>query len=313
MNVFFATKVNPKLSELLTVAGMSCHQHMLKNSKELLPLLSNFEGVIINSRFNIDRKFIDALPQLRFIARVGAGMENIDVEYLYEKKIACFNSPEGNRQAVGEHTLGLLLNLMNNISIASTEVRSGLWKREENRGMEISGKVVGIIGYGNMGSSFARCISGLGANVIAYDKYKFQYSDAFVKETSMDEIFETADILSLHVPLTHETHYLVNEDYINSFNKNIYLLNTARGQVVNSKALVAGLLSKKIRGAGLDVLEYEAGNFERLNFSEDPTMQYLLTASNVIITPHIAGWSVESDVKHAEVLAKKILNFFGNE
>jgi D-3-phosphoglycerate dehydrogenase len=313
MKVFVATRVNPLLSNQLMADGIHCVHQVLKNSDELLPLLPDFDGVIINSRFVIGKNFIDALPRLKFIARVGAGMENIDVDYLKEKNVACFNSPEGNRQAVGEHTLGLLLNLMNKISVASSEVRSGIWKREENRGIEINGKVVGIIGYGNMGSSFARCISGLGATVIAYDKYKFQFSDAFVKEASMDEIFETADILSLHVPLTNETKYMVDQNYIHSFKRNIFLLNTARGQVIDSKALVSGLTSGKIRGAGLDVLEFEAANFEKMNFSEDPILKYLLAAPNVIITPHIAGWSVESDIKHAEVLAKKILDFFRNE
>ena len=313
MKILIATRLNLLFSELLSASGMHCHYKIFKDSEEMLPFLFDYEGVVINSRFVIDKNFIDALPRLKFIARVGAGMENIDVEYLKEKNISCFNSPEGNRQAVGEHTLGLLLNLMNHLSVSSNEVRKGLWKREENRGIEIQGKVTGIIGYGNMGSSFARCISGLGATVLAYDKYKFNYSDAFVRETDMNEIFERADILSLHVPLTDETRYLVNEEFINSFRKNIFLLNTARGQIVNSKELVAGLISGKIRGAGLDVLEYEAGNFEKLNFSKDHAMQYLLTASNVIVTPHIAGWSVESDVKHAEVLAKKILDFFRNE
>ena len=283
----------------------------MSNSGELEAEISGYEGIIINSRFVIDKTIIDKAPLLRFIARVGAGMESIDVDYLGLKGILWFNSPEGNRQAVGEHTLGLLLNLLNKLHIADRQVREGKWLREENRGTELSGKTIGIIGYGNMGSAFARCLYGFDLNVIAYDKYKTNYSDEFVCEKSLKEVFSQADIVSIHVPLTDETRYMVNNSFIKSFQKNFYLLNTARGSMLKTADLVENLKTGKVLGAGLDVLEYESPSFEKLSFADYPApMQYLVKAPNVILTPHIAGWSVEANYKHAKVLAEKILNAF---
>jgi D-3-phosphoglycerate dehydrogenase len=258
----------------------------------------------------MNRQLIDKATNLKFIGRVGAGMESIDVAYAESKGIKCFNSPEGNRDAVGEHALGMLIAVMNNFLHADKQVRNGEWKREENRGVEIKGKTIGIIGYGNMGSAFAKKLKGFEANVIAYDKYKFNYSDEFVKEVSLEEIFENSDILSLHVPLTDETHYMLNASFINKFKKKFWLINTSRGAVVNTNDLVAALKSGKVKGAALDVIEYEETSFETLSGKDLPdAWKYLISSDKVILTPHIAGWTVESKIKLAKVLAEKIIAY----
>jgi len=240
-------------------------------------------------------------------------MESIDIAYAQEKNVSCFNSPEGNRDAVGEQALGMLLSLMNNLNRADRQVRNGEWIREENRGFEIKGKTIAIIGYGNMGSSFARKLKGFEANVIAYDKYKQNYSDEFVQESSWNEIVEKADILSLHVPLTEETRYLINNSLIGKFKKDFWLINTARGPVVNTADLVLALKSGKIKGAALDVIEYEETSFESLSLKNMPApWKYLVNNDKVILTPHIAGWTEESKEKLATVLAHKIIAFMKN-
>lgn len=306
MKILIASKIHAHFMEEMQKAGYECEVNILKNSEELEPLIADYQGIVVNSRFIIGKELIDKAKQLKFLARIGSGMESIDTAYLEQKGIRWFNSPEGNRQAVGEHTLGLLLNLLNKINIADKQVRKGLWIREANRGTEISGKTIGIIGYGNMGSAFARCLNGFDANVFAYDKYKSGYSDEFVCEKTMDEIFEQADVVSMHVPLTEETHYLVDDSFINSFRKNIYIINTSRGKVLNTSDLVANMKNGKVLGVALDVLEYESQSFEKIGLEKFPEpMQYLIQAENVILTPHIAGWTVESNVKHAQVLAEK--------
>ena len=233
-------------------------------------------------------------------------MDAIDVDYAEEKGIACINSPEGNRDAVGEHCLGLLLALFNKICIADSQVRKGLWLREDNRGLEIKGKTVGIIGYGNMGQSFAKRLSGFDCKVIAYDKYKTNYSDAFAQEVSLEEIFSQSDILSFHTPLTSETKYMFNKDFISNFKKPFYLLNTSRGKVVNTKDLIEALNEGKILGAGLDVLEFEAFSNELQDTPRE--LQDLFSRTNVVLTPHVAGWSVESNYKLSYFLAEKIIS-----
>ncbi|MCK9613366.1 MAG: NAD(P)-dependent oxidoreductase [Bacteroidales bacterium] len=311
MNILIASKIHPHFIEKMLQAGHKCVENIMKDSSELEQEISKYEGIVINSRFVIGKELIDKAIQLKFLARIGAGMESIDTEYLEKKGIRWFNSPEGNRQAVGEHTLGMLLNLLNKINIADRQERQGQWIREANRGTEISEKIVAIIGYGNMGSAFARCLHGFDANVIAYDKYKKDYSDDFVCEKTLEEVFEYADIVSMHVPLTDETHNMVNDAYINSFKKNIYLINTSRGKVLNTEDLVKNMKSGKVTGAALDVLEYESSSFEKIGLKNFPEpMQYLVNADNVILTPHIAGWSVESNLKHAQVLVEKILNCY---
>jgi D-3-phosphoglycerate dehydrogenase len=237
-------------------------------------------------------------------------MENIDVMAAERQGVKCFNSPEGNRDAVGEHTLGLLLSLMNQLGRADREVREGKWKREENRGTEIKGKTIGIVGYGNMGSAFAQRLKGFEAKVLSYDKYKTNYSDGNTSETSMEEIFDQADILSLHVPLTEETKFMCDSAYFERFRKNIWFLNTSRGPVVNTADLVNQMSSGKIIGAGLDVLEYEDSSFENLSGHFPEAFRFLMNSDRVVLTPHIAGWTEESNKKLAQVLVDKILQAF---
>lgn len=305
--VLFIDNAHPLLSENLTALGFQCDyfEHFARSDYE--SVIHNYEGVIIRSKIKIDKSFLQKAENLKFIGRVGSGMENIDVSFAESKGIRCINAPEGNRSAVGEHTLGLLLMLLNNLAKADKEVRQGLWIRKGNTGIEIEGKTIGIIGYGNMGSAFAKRLSGFGAKVIAYDKYKFGYADQYVKEAELEELFKYADIVSLHVPLTPETEYMVDEKFIDSFQKPIYLINTARGKVVNTEALVKHLKSGKIKGAALDVLEYENYSFENIENQNIPnTFKYLIDADNVVLSPHIAGWSHESAQKMAEVIVEKI-------
>lgn len=274
----------------------------------IIKVVGDVYGIVIRSRINIDKPFIDSAISLKFVARVGAGMETIDVDYCEAKGIKCLNSPEGNRDAVGEHTVGMLLSLLNNLNRADRQVKVGEWNREKNRGRELGYLTIGIIGYGNMGSSLAKKLSGFGCKVIAYDKYKKNYSDGFCEEVSFDEIFEKADVLSLHVPLTDETKYMVDENFISRFKKPIILLNVSRGPVVKTSALVEAMKSHKIIAAGLDVIEYEKTSFEKtVKMTDKEDFKYLASCDNVIMTPHIAGWTVESKIKLAQVLLDKIL------
>ncbi len=308
--ILIIDKTHPILVEKLNNNAFACVDFTGNSYEELSAIIHNYIGIIIRSRFSIDRNLIDKATNLKFIGRVGAGLESIDLEYAESKNINCINSPEGNMDAVGEHAVAMLLNLYNRINIANQEVKLGEWNREENRGMELSGKTVGIIGYGNMGSAFAKKLSGFNCKVISYDKYKHNYSDEYTQESSLDDIFSNADIISFHVPFTEETHYYFDGDFINSFAKNILILNTARGKVVKTSSLVKALESGKVIGAGLDVLEYEKSSFEGLaNKTNLPAdLVYLLNAENVIITPHIAGWTHESKIKLAEILADKIIS-----
>lgn len=280
-----------------------------ETKQEIQQFISEYCGIVIRSRFNIDKEFIDKAENLKFIARVGAGMESIDTQYCAKKEIACLNSPEGNKNAVGEHSIAMLLSLLNNLPKADKEMKQGIRKREENRGFELENKTVAIIGYGNMGSSFAKKLSGFDCEVIAYDKYKKNYSNQFVRETDYSEIFEKADILSLHLPLTEETRFLVNSEFLSKFKKKIILINTARGSIVKTSDLVNALKSGKILAAGLDVLEYEEDCFEiTKDISNNADYQFLAKSDNVILTPHIAGWTHESKIKLAEILVDKIIN-----
>ena len=308
--ILFIDTTHPCMKAMFEANGFSCDDGTKKTKEEIISLIENYSGIIVRSRITIDKNFIDKAVSLLFIGRVGAGMENIDVEYAEKKKIKCFNSPEGNRDAVGEQALGMLIALMNNFLRADKQVRSGEWKREENRGVEVKGKTIGIIGYGNMGSAFARKLKGFEANVIAYDKYKFNYSDEFVNEVSLEEIFENADILSFHVPLSEETRYMFNKSFINNFKKDFWLINTSRGPVVKTDDLVSALKSGKVKGAALDVIEYEETSFETLTTKELPeAWKFLISSDKVILSPHIAGWTEESKIKLATVLAEKIISY----
>jgi D-3-phosphoglycerate dehydrogenase len=299
------------LEEGLLSAGFDCDYFFDLTFDRLKEIIKNYSGIIVRSRFLLDRDLLSRAHNLSFIGRVGAGMEGIDLNYANHNGIRCFNAPEGNRNAVGEHAMGMLLALMNKMVTADEEVRNGIWKREENRGFELEGKTIGIIGYGNTGGAFAKKLSGFDCKVLAYDKYKSGFSDDYVSEVDMDVIYSKADILSLHVPLTDETNYLVNTDYLGRFQKNIWLINTSRGKVVNTTDLVDALKSGKLLGAALDVLEYESLSFESLGDDDLPgPYTELLASDKVILSPHVAGWTHESKMKLATVIVNKILKEF---
>jgi D-3-phosphoglycerate dehydrogenase len=269
---------------------------------ETLVAISGYDGIAVRTKFRIDKELMDAAPGLKFVARAGAGLDNIDEAYAQEKGIQLINAPEGNRDALGEHAVGLLLSLINNYRKSDIEIRNGIWDREGNRGWELKGKTVGIIGYGFMGSSFARKLSGFEVKVLAYDKYKTGFSDAYAQECSMEEIVKHSDVLSLHIPLTAETRQMVNAEYLYHFKKNIFFINTARGEVVNTQAVLDAIESGKILGAGLDVLEAE----KFPNLAEQPWYAALKESPKVLLTPHIGGWTVDSYRKISEVLADKL-------
>ncbi len=308
IRVLLADSNHPILIEVLQSAGFICDAYWDKTPQELIKILPEYQALVIRSKFKISREVIDQCSQLRCIGRVGAGMENIDVSYAESKGVKCLSVPEGNRDAVGEHAVGMLLMLLNKLKKADNEVRNGIWLRAENRGTELGTLTVGIIGYGNMGSAFAQKLRGFGCNVLAYDKYKKEFADSFVEEVSLDELMERVDILSLHVPLTQETNYMVNKDFIHKFKKNIYVINTARGPCIKTKDLVDALKSGKVLGACLDVLEYESFSFEKVDFEKIPEdYSWLLQSDKVILTPHIAGWTHESNYKMSKLIAEKML------
>ena len=305
LKILFIDTIHPFLKQELEKQNHICDTAYDKSKVEIEGIINNYQGTIIRSRFKIDKQFINCSSNLQFIARAGSGLENIDVDYAENKNIHCYNAAEGNRQAVAEHALGMLLSLFNNLNKADQEVRNGIWEREGNRGIELAGKTVAIIGYGNNGSAFAEVLKGFNMKILAYDKYLTDYPHKSSKETIRKE----ADIVSLHIPLTEETTYLVDDNFINSFAKDFYLINTARGKCVNTKHLVASLENGKVRGACLDVLEYEKTSFENLSkegLTDD--MKKLIDSKNTIISPHVAGWTTESNMKIAEVLLEKIIS-----
>jgi D-3-phosphoglycerate dehydrogenase len=310
MKILFLDSNHPLLHETLINKGFDCHLHYDLTEQQIINILPEYDGVVLRSKIKFTKELIDVAKRLKFIARVGAGMENIDVVYAQNKGIKCIHAPEANRDAVAEHAVAMLLTLFNNIIKADYEVRNGKWLREENRGEELMGKTVGIIGYGNMGSAFAHRLQGFGVEVLAYDKYVKNFGNNLVKEVLLDELFEKADILSLHVPLTEETYYMINDSFINSFKKDIYILNTARGKCLNTEHLVKNLKTGKVKGACLDVLEYETVSFESLALANLPEPFIELTKmKNVVLTPHIAGWSYQSHIKLAKCIAEKIINY----
>jgi D-3-phosphoglycerate dehydrogenase / 2-oxoglutarate reductase len=308
MKILFIDSNHSSLHKALEKAGHECDLNYNWTKDQIIDNVHLYDGIVIRSRIKITKEIIDKAVNLKFIARAGAGMENIDVAYAESKNIKCICAPEGNKDAVAEHAIGMLLSLFNNLSRADKEVRTGKWIREGNRGIELMGKTVGIIGYGNMGSAFAERLKGFGVNVLVYDKYKKNFGNEFIREASLEDIFEKADILSLHTPLTDETHYMINDEFIGRFKKNIYIINTARGKCMNTADLVKNLRSGKVAGACLDVLEYEVVSFEGLDTKELPeAFQYLIQSDKVIFSSHIAGWTHESNEKIAKILAEKIL------
>lgn len=309
--ILFVDTVHPLIEMEFSEMGFQCEQFSGNTKEELGLIIHKYFGIIIRSKLRIDNYILEKAKELKFIGRVGAGMENIDVELAEKIGVKCFNSPEGSRDAVGEQTIGMLLSMLNNLYVADRQVRQGKWIREGNRGTEIKGKIFGIIGYGNMGSAVAQKLKSFDADVIAYDKYKFDYSDEYVRECTLDEVFEKSNIVSLHVPLTNETNYMVDDKFLNNFRKNIFLINTSRGKVVKTSDLVKNIKSGKIKGAALDVLEYEDLSFENLNKENLPKdFKFLINSDKVILSPHIAGWTFESKYKLAKVLVNKIREAF---
>ena len=305
--ILFIDSAHPILQTELERDGFQCDNFPGYSRAEYERIISAYIGVIIRSKIELDRDFLSMARNLKFIARVGAGMENIDTDYAIKQGIACLNAPEGNRDAVGEQAVGMLLTLLNKLLLADREVRKGIWEREKNRGAELGGKTVGIIGYGNTGGAFARKLSGFDVQVLAYDKYKTDFSDAYVQQSTMETLYKRCDVVSLHVPLTEETHYLVDDAFIRRFHKPFYLINTSRGTVVRTVDLVANLERGKVLGACLDVLEYEELSFENLGSEHLPeTFRKLVSRQDVVLSPHIAGWTVESNYKLAMTIVEKI-------
>jgi len=298
---------HPLLKQGLLDLGFQVDEEYHSSKQDIEKIISGYDGIVIRSRFPIDKEFLQKAKNLKFIGRVGAGLENIDIPVAQKQNITLINAPEGNRNAVGEHTLGLVLNLFNKINKADKEVRQGIWQREANRGLELDGKTIGIIGYGNMGKAFAKKLKGFDVEVLAYD-IKPDVADANARQVDLPELFEKTDVLSLHVPHTPLTNKMINTEFINQFKKPFWLINTARGTVVDTAALVEALENGTVLGAGLDVLEYEKSSFENM-FEQDnfpDAFRRLIQMNQVILTPHIAGWTQESKVKLATVILKKI-------
>jgi D-3-phosphoglycerate dehydrogenase / 2-oxoglutarate reductase len=301
---------HPLLWEQLENSGFQNFEDFISSKEEIESKISNYHGIVIRSRFKIDKTFLDKANNLQFIARVGAGLESIDCDYALTKGIHLIAAPEGNRNAVGEHALGMLLSLLNNLNKADKEVKAGHWNREINRGYELDGKTVGIIGYGNMGKSFAKKLRGFDLETLCYD-IEPNVGDENAKQVSLKELQEKADILSIHTPWTPETDKMINTNFINAFSKPFWFINTARGKSVVTDDLVDALKKGKILGAGLDVLEYEKLSFETLFEEEKPAaFDFLLKANNVLLTPHIAGWTHESKEKLAQTIVNKIIKLY---
>jgi len=311
MKVLFLDTNHPLLQEGIENLGFKCDENYTSSKVKVEERIHNYDGIIIRSRFSIDKTFLDKATNLKFIARVGAGLENIDIDYAEEKGIHLIAAPEGNRNAVGEHTLGMILSLFNKLNKADREIRQGKWLRENNRGIELDGKTVGIIGYGNMGKAFAKKLKGFDVDVICYD-IKANVGDENAIQVSFRELQLKTDILSLHLPETPLTTNMVNTKFINAFAKPFWILNTGRGKNIVTKDLVIGLKSGKILGAGLDVLEYEKSSFENL-FIEDTlpeAFQYIIKSDKVLLSPHVAGWTIESHQKLAQTIVDKIKKIF---
>lgn len=294
--------LHPTFKESAIALGFEVDDQPEITRAETLAVVKDYVGIAVRTKFKIDQELFDAAPNLKFVARAGAGLDNIDVTVAAERGIQLINAPEGNNDAVGEHAIGLLLALMNNFRNANFEIRNGIWEREGNRGYELKGKTVGIIGYGFMGRKMARKLAGFEVNVIAYDKYQTGFTDEFAREVSMEEIVKHSDVLSLHIPLTKETKQMVDDEYFYHFKKPIFFINTARGEIVNTAAVLKNIESGKILGAGLDVLEIE--KFPALG--QQPWFNDLKTSGKVILTPHVGGWTFDSYRKISEVLAQKL-------
>lgn len=310
MKILHLDTNHPLMMEQLSAKGFENHEDYSSTKNQIEAKIHHYDGIVIRSRFTIDKEFLQKGSRLKFIARVGAGLENIDGEFAQKQGIELIAAPEGNRNAVGEHTLGLLLALLNKFKKANNEIAQGKWLREENRGWELDYKTIGIIGYGNMGKSFAKKLQGFDCQVICYD-IKPNVGDQNATQVSLEDFFRRAEVVSLHTPQTPQTLKMINSDFINRFTHPFWFLNTARGKSVVTDDLVTALKSGKILGAGLDVLEYEKASFEDF-FGENSlpdSFKFLLEADNVILTPHIAGWTIESKEKLAQTIVDKIIDF----
>jgi D-3-phosphoglycerate dehydrogenase len=306
MNILHLDTNHPLLLSQLNELGFTNDEDYTSSKEEVLQKIHNYQGIVIRSRFSIDKQFLDKATNLKFIGRVGAGLENINCDYAALKNIELIAAPEGNRNAVGEHTLAMLLSLFNKLNKANNEVKKGKWLREENRGVELDGKTVGLIGYGNMGKAFAKKLCGFDVNVLCYD-IKPNVGDKNCKQVSLEELQQKTDILSLHTPHNKLSNKMIDKKFIKKMKQNFWLLNTARGSAVVTKDLVEALQAGKILGAGLDVLEYEKSSFEGLFSSSVPVeFKYLIESENVLLTPHVGGWTIESKEKLAQTIVNKI-------
>lgn len=311
MKILHLDTNHPLLLNQLNNIGFTNEEDYNSSKSEVEKKIELYDGIVIRSRFKIDKQFINAATNLKFIARVGAGLESIDCEYAKSKNIKLIAAPEGNRNAVGEHALGMLLSLFNKMNKADREIRQGKWLREKNRGIELDGLTVGLIGYGNMGKSFAKKLRGFDADVICFD-IKNDVGDENCKQVSLSELQQKTDVLSIHTPFNEQSFHIVNTALIDGFSNSFWLINTARGTAVKTDDLVVALKNKKIIGAGLDVLEYEKTSFENLfeNDSLPEAFQYLIESENVLLSPHVAGWTVESKIKLAQTIVDKIKTMF---
>lgn len=311
MTVLFLDSTHPILKSIFEKKGWKIVLDETSSKEEIMMKLPDYDGIIVRSRMVLDKEFIERGSNLKFIGRPGAGLENIDVNYAESKGIQVFRSPEGNRDSVAEHGIGMILMLFNKLNTANLEVKNGQWNRKSNWGEELMGKTIGIIGYGVMGKAMAQRLSGFGITCLVYDKYLTNYGDEYGIESTLENILNQSEIISLHTPLTPETEKMIDKKFINSVKKPFYLLNTARGQSVVLQDLVEGLKSGKVLGACLDVLEYEKTSFESMfENKKSNTFSYLSEAENVILSPHVAGWTKQSNVKIAQFLGERIVNHF---
>jgi D-3-phosphoglycerate dehydrogenase len=308
--IVFLDTVHSVLEERLTASGAICVDATKLAFEECKSILADAFGLVIRSRFPMNENILQYATNLSFIARSGAGMENIDESYCLSKNITLFNAPEGNRTAVSEHALGMLLSLMNKFRQGDIEVRKGIWNREQNRGEELNGKTVGIIGYGNNGKEFAKKLRGFDVQILVYDKYKTIHNEPYVKQVSLEELYADSDVISFHIPQNEETLYWANATFFNKTKKPFYLLNLSRGKIVHTESLLNAIEQGKVKGAGLDVLEFEKASFEKFEEENNTTFLNLITSEKVILTPHVGGWTTESYFKLSNTLADKIISLY---